>query len=141
MVYRFVWVAGLATTALLSSGCGTCANFVPIDTVREPRVYGGVRLDCESALQCWNKDGRKIASGELAYGLDLLLVTAFYTVEFPLTVVADTLTIPFALDARERHQQQNPPSRPSTRENTSPQDSTAPKPELNPDPAQPASRP
>jgi uncharacterized protein YceK len=72
---------GLAT---LSGGCGTMLNttyFTP-DEGGE-RIYGGVRLDAEVI-----EDG---------YGQRSPLVIALFLADLPLTVIGDTLSLPYTL--------------------------------------------
>ncbi|HVE41519.1 MAG TPA: YceK/YidQ family lipoprotein [Planctomycetota bacterium] len=81
----------IAALALLcQAGCGTVFNFWPKDehSVHEDmgkmRVYGGVRLDGQ-------------ALGEARWPWGKVLAILILTVEFPLSLVMDTATLPVTI--------------------------------------------
>ena len=94
-------LAGLAFT-LLCGGCGTFGNLVPIDSPREPTIYGGVQGDCELAKQVFALDFEKIQQGHLLDCCSLVGPTTLFAIDLPLSAVGDTLTIPLVLQGRER---------------------------------------
>jgi uncharacterized protein YceK len=81
----------IVAMALISqAGCGTVFNFVPKDEhsaheeIGQMRVYGGVRLDGQ-------------ALGEARWPWGKILGVLILAVEFPLSLVMDTATLPVTI--------------------------------------------
>ena len=81
----------IVATALLSQvGCGTVFNFWPKDEhsaheeIGQMRVYGGIRMDGQ-------------ALGEAKWPWGKLLGVIILAVEFPLSLVMDTATLPVTI--------------------------------------------
>jgi uncharacterized protein YceK len=80
----------VAIAAISQTGCGTVFNFWPKDEhstheeIGQMRVYGGVRMD-----------GR--AFSEASWPWQKLLAILILTVEFPLSLVMDTITLPVTI--------------------------------------------
>jgi uncharacterized protein YceK len=79
-----------AMLVLSQTGCGTIFNFWPKDEhsslegMGKMRIYGGVRMDGEALSEApwvWQK----------------LLTILVLTVEFPLSLVMDTVTLPVTI--------------------------------------------
>ncbi|MCE9560790.1 MAG: YceK/YidQ family lipoprotein [Planctomycetes bacterium] len=85
------WV-GLATTALLSSGCGTVRNLHPpsesIAGDPKKRVYGGVEDNCENIK--YNSDS---SNPRMLYPVTIALCL----IDLPLCAIGDTITLPYTL--------------------------------------------
>lgn len=82
--------AGILVVLMSSLGCGTMANlegkdlaFISLPGVRKPEVYGGVRNDVR-----WG---------------------SLFLLETPISLVADTLTIPAVLHQRKKWQEKKEP--------------------------------
>jgi uncharacterized protein YceK len=76
---------------LASSGCGTMFNaFGPQEF---PHAYGGVELDCKALQATWS-ESQKPDEFRLA---EKLFMTGLVTVDLPLCLVGDTLTLPGVL--------------------------------------------
>jgi len=74
----------------LSAGCGSVCNHVHFNNPSSERVYGGVRLDAETAREC----GGSLVRGEVKTPKELAAATFFGTmclVDLPFSLVADTL--------------------------------------------------
>jgi uncharacterized protein YceK len=77
-----------------ASGCATVANFA--FPPAEPHVYGGVEIDCLMLQGAWTWEQQE-NSPTLANRVGWsLLLTALVAADFPLSFVADTLTLPLA---------------------------------------------
>jgi uncharacterized protein YceK len=87
-----ICLTSLAFLGLLaSSGCGTMFNaFGPQEY---PHAYGGVEYDCKALQATWsesqNPDEFRVA--------EKLFMTVLVTVDLPLCIVGDTLTLPGVL--------------------------------------------
>ncbi len=83
-------IAILAMVVLSQIGCGTIMNFMPKvergqrEELGMMRIYGGVRIDAQTLSDAswpWQK----------------ILTFLFLTVEFPLSLVLDTATLPVTI--------------------------------------------
>ena len=104
-----VLVGMVCAGAALCSGCGTLLNtayFLPCEGGQ--RVYGGVRLDWDAAVE---NNGNTPA-----------LAAAVLLADLPLSLVGDTLTLPYtlALAIRREGQSDGPGSQVGLRETASP---------------------
>ena len=68
-------IAGFALSAV--AGCGTVANFKD-----DPKIYGGVQFDADM-VHAVKSDEKMVKS-----------LSAIYALDMPLSLVADTLTLP-----------------------------------------------
>ena len=87
---RALGIMIVAMAVISQMGCGTVFNFWPKDEhsvheeIGQMRVYGGVRLDAQALSEArwpWGK----------------LLGILILTVEFPLSLVLDTATLPVTI--------------------------------------------
>ncbi len=87
---RALGIAIVVVAAISQTGCGTVFNFLPKDAqstheeMGRMRVYGGVRMDGQALSEApwvWRK----------------LLGLLILTVEFPLSLVMDTATLPVTI--------------------------------------------
>jgi uncharacterized protein YceK len=91
-------LVGLAVLACLvaSSGCGT--GFNVLGPQRYPHVYGGIECDCKALRMAWTSPGSdETALGPLVLFGGRVLLTGLILIDFPLSFVADTLTLPDVL--------------------------------------------
>ena len=97
-------VLSLATISMLFllSGCGTVVNLAPdsgmfhLDGTTTRRVYGGVQLDASFATKCVSAS---VDHYEPEFGRAGTFALGAYTlcVDLPISLVADTLTLPYVL--------------------------------------------
>ena len=86
---RSIGIAILAIFVISQTGCGTIMNFSPKfdsgqrEEIGKMRVYGGVRIDAQTFSE--------------ASGWQKLLTLLLLTVEFPLSLVMDTVTLPVTI--------------------------------------------
>jgi uncharacterized protein YceK len=90
----------LASLAVhLVSGCGTVKNFTGGESgAATPQVYGGVRLDFQTIGGCWaGSGGGEAGAWDRVWQVG---VVAPYValVDLPLSVLADTVTLPLTDD-------------------------------------------
>jgi len=87
---RALGITIVAISVISQMGCGTVFNFWPRDDhsvheeIGQMRVYGGVRMDGQAFVDAqgpWRK----------------LLAILILTVEFPLSLVMDTATLPVTI--------------------------------------------
>ncbi len=86
-------LAGLTAT----SGCGTAGNlYLPH---QKPHIYGGVEFDCMAMQASWAmlEPDPSEPKGPLERLGRTLLLTGLVTLDFPLSFVADTITLPSVL--------------------------------------------
>ena len=80
----------VATAMICQIGCGTVFNFWPrnehstLEGMGKMRIYGGVRMDAQ-------------ALGEASSPWGKLLTILVLLVEFPLSLVMDTVTLPVTI--------------------------------------------
>ena len=92
------FLTGLALLSCLAafSGCGTFANVC--DQTREPHVYGGVAIDCHAMSSNWSnavpEEGKPPRVDLVCQTLGTAVLIAL---DFPLSFVADTITLPGVL--------------------------------------------
>jgi len=89
----------LVTLAVIgAAGCGTMiGNVGGMSPDHYMDIYGGVQIDLESAAKHFNQ-----SPSDVREGLEQACGTACVLVDLPLSVVADTLTLPFTIDATLR---------------------------------------
>lgn len=95
-MHRVVVSLGLMAAVVATSGCGTLVNLSGHASLmslepREVRVYGGVRRYIEDV------DGPESLKEMPVY----IFAYAFLALDFPLTVVGDTVTLPIAIHKRK----------------------------------------
>lgn len=86
-------LAGMIAAILMVSGCGTAANtlwFTPFEGGMRP--YGGVRADAVQVKQYCEDKGT--SPGTTSAGQ-----AALFAADIPLSLVADTLTLPITIPA------------------------------------------
>jgi uncharacterized protein YceK len=98
MGHRVKWV-GFAVVATFASGCGTAHNVAP-DVL--PFPYVGTQDRCADATQVYGgvkRDWYALTGKQWdwAYSPVNLLLTPLYLLDLPLSAVADTLTLPYAI--------------------------------------------
>jgi uncharacterized protein YceK len=79
------------------TGCGTIANV--LGPRENPHVYGGVEFDCLAMQSTWlrtNSDDTKATSAAERVGATILL-TGLIAIDFPLSFIGDTITLPGVL--------------------------------------------
>jgi len=87
---RSLGIAIIAIGVISQMGCGTIMNFSPkVDSgqreeIGKMRIYGGVSIDAQTL-------------SEAAWPWQKLLTILFLTVEFPLSLVMDTVTLPVTI--------------------------------------------
>lgn len=87
---RFRGLALLGTLLLGGSGCGTVLNFhAGMQNGERCMIYGGVRLDAVVIANMF--------SGEDVHGVGVFWLGLLYLVDLPLSLVADTITLPVTL--------------------------------------------
>ena len=96
---RFFWTA-VAGLALLNGGCGTAVNtlwLAPFEGGQ--RVYGGVRADLDVMRRTVAGESDITVSGEQvkATSREQIRSILFLTLDLPLSVIGDTLTLPYTL--------------------------------------------
>jgi uncharacterized protein YceK len=91
----------LGACVAAASGCGTFANsFAPR---QYPHLYGGVEFDYLALKGVWSpaKSDQPEATGFVDRFLDSLggrlFCTTFIVIDFPLSFVGDTITLPYVL--------------------------------------------
>ena len=78
------------------SGCGTVGNMC--DQTREPTVYGGLEIDCHVMKSNWsNAVPEEGKPPRVDVVCQTLVGAALIALDFPLSFVADTLTLPCVL--------------------------------------------
>lgn len=74
-------------SATLLAGCATIA------TIKEPKLYSGIRKDIEAYHDCYvpveNQNGLVYRAGEFC-----ILAMPFVYIDFPFSLVGDTLMLP-----------------------------------------------
>jgi len=120
---RLGWVAAVVVAAVGGAGCGTAANLVPYDSPRPARVYGGVRLDCETVGKRVDDYWPQVKQGRYVYGIQLALESIYFAVDLPLSAAGDTLTLPYHIWRRY-----HPAGGPAADDKAKPTDSTSAKP-------------
>jgi hypothetical protein len=105
-------IACLPPLALLFCGCGTMANLGGkadsiLGPVHDPeyKVYGGIQNDFESVRDFFNAESPKKQPETFLWPLGLIinelegffLVTGPAVVDFPFSLVGDTLTLPITI--------------------------------------------
>jgi uncharacterized protein YceK len=137
MSYRTASLLGLAAVALSGGGCGTLAN-LGVNYAGNPgecRVYGGTRLYGEGIVHSvttnsppvtsddkWRLSGRPggglcpwldkasyVAQDAFGDAISAVLPVYFLVVDLPLTIVADTLTLPLTIEHAVRGKPPAPP--------------------------------
>jgi uncharacterized protein YceK len=87
---RSLGIAIIAVLVISQAGCGTVMNFSPKvessqrEEIGRMRIYGGVRIDAQTL-------------SEAAWPWQKLLTLLVLTVEFPLSLVMDTVTLPVTI--------------------------------------------
>jgi uncharacterized protein YceK len=91
-------ICGAAGLAVALVGCGTVANTVWLAPYEGgQKIFGGVRVDVAAAKGCFEEASRaedsadRLKSGSKA--------VAFGALDLPLSLVADTLTLPYTISA------------------------------------------
>lgn len=97
------------------SGCGTLANMQGREyllmgpTVREPRVYGGVQNHLVRMKEPITRDDSPPSIiSDISDYLTYSFVTTFVLIDVPLTIVGDTVTLPFVI--AKQHQSESDPA-------------------------------
>jgi uncharacterized protein YceK len=87
------FLAGLVVASL--SGCGTVIN-----VTKDREVFGGVRIDAECGVGDWDvwRHPSKYAQPVFPY-VNLLAAACWVGVDLPLSVIADTVTLPVTIPA------------------------------------------
>jgi Protein of unknown function (DUF1375) len=107
---RALSVAMAVCIGVFSGGCGTVCNTAGgvLHPDEEPRVYGGVQRDLEGNLYCLKLGSQPLHEGcTLSDGKGAVLLLALVPVEFGLTFVGDTLTLPITIPLQERREAAN----------------------------------
>ena len=88
-----------ALAAALASGCGTIVNFASGD----PEIYGGPRKDIEflQTPRSVQAAPNTPAGSSGSAGRGAAFVAAFVVADIPVSLVADTLTLPLAVYLRQ----------------------------------------
>ena len=94
---RAVVYAGLAAWVVSLGGCGTMMNFWWDGSFHEPAVYGGTATSAGFGLQA----AEEVAKFDnLDHCADCVVIAGYFlAVDLPLSVVADTLTLPLTVAA------------------------------------------
>lgn len=90
-----------ALGALCLGGCGTFTNLCfpeDIPPGKGCRVYGGTRLDLEQTAELY-QDRPGSSSGPVSKTTQELVGTCIFAADLPLSLAADTITLPFTLGA------------------------------------------
>ena len=95
-MWRRTTVIVVLAAPMLLSGCGTVANIQPWESITPPgyrgevsRIFGGVQTDC-TAIRA---SAKEVANGEHDSAGRLLI----WTLDLPLSLIGDTLTLPYTL--------------------------------------------
>jgi uncharacterized protein YceK len=88
-------IAGLLLSCLVaSSGCGTVWNV--LGPREHPHWYGGVENDSLALRSTWSVERpNNPARGPVAAVSEKLLLTALVAIDFPLSFVGDTMSLPW----------------------------------------------
>jgi uncharacterized protein YceK len=113
MARAVLWAFLAAAAVSAVSGCGTCINCLNADKAgpRNPqeagRVYGGVRLESELVRYVVAQDSTPAVADCSLF--TRIYATCFLGIDLPLTVVGDTLTLPYTILYTRRCQAEPPP--------------------------------
>jgi uncharacterized protein YceK len=117
MAHRTAWVTLITTLMLLNAGCGTVGNVV---SDAPPKPYGGVLRDCEKIAGLGEPQRNPNAPGLLGdtlllRSLDSAGTFLLVAIDLPLSVIGDTLTLPYTLNYPDPRmlppaQRTNPPT-------------------------------
>jgi uncharacterized protein YceK len=80
--------------AMFLAGCGTAMNFWLTPREGGCRPYGGVRVDAEVARDCAADAAKAETTGERIIWYSK---AAYLVADLPVSLVGDTLTLPFTL--------------------------------------------
>jgi uncharacterized protein YceK len=112
-------IGGLLSLLAVLQGCGTVVNLtLGVETGEskaathsswgglsmETRIYGGIQNDVHGIGEA--------VSGEEGFWWSVLSFVFFTFVDFPLSLVADTLTLPYTIPAVLLREEKDPPSPP-----------------------------
>src|SRR5947209_780641 len=91
-----------------ASGCGTFGNtFIPCGGGTRPHVYGGVENDLRMLESGWDpyetEEEKSAALRPLTRGAYAVLSTLLVAADLPLSIVGDTITLPWILATNGYH--------------------------------------
>jgi uncharacterized protein YceK len=92
----------VATLCMLS-GCGTCFNYLGADKAgprpeqQFGRPYGGLQFELQAARSLFVGDCSSRTQSIVPFNIETISAASLLAVDMPLTLVGDTLTLPFTL--------------------------------------------
>jgi hypothetical protein len=104
MVARFLFVLFSLVCLSAGGGCGTFGNtFIPCGAGAgtRPHIYGGIENDVEWLKSAWipseTEEEKTAATRPVSRSTAALVVTLLIAVDLPLSLAADTITLPWVV--------------------------------------------